>query len=34
MVEFLKAMAKKMGFACREKLAIKGVKSNKLIPPQ
>jgi hypothetical protein len=25
---------KKMGFACREKLAIKGVKSNKLIPPQ
>ena len=25
---------KKMGFACREELAIKGVKPNKLIPSQ
>jgi hypothetical protein len=33
MVEFLKAMAK-MDFACREKLAIKGVTPNKLIPFQ
>jgi hypothetical protein len=33
MVEFLEIMAK-MGFACREELATKGVKPNKLIPSQ
>jgi hypothetical protein len=33
MVEFLKTMAKK-SFACREELAIKGVKPNTDIPSQ